>query len=263
MAHVRFQTLSGRFMDVHIPLESNVKDMKSCVAKHWLISAEHQKLAVGDDVLAGYESVGTIVESMPFIAGPLLVTVITTQEVFVEDRQSLIKALVEKLSSGDSRVRWKGLAGLANVVDRCSQREVDFMVSHIEPLLQDGSCADVATKRAALEALRKVSPVGHVGSLQVALVGLRSHAELVRLTAVETIAALTSRGDEAAVNEVLRLLRKQAPAHCKEAAIMALAEIAKEESKNVMEMLTKLSDSQDECIRNAACDAVMMIIRHS
>lgn len=251
-----FQTLGGRPLEVSVPKESLVLDLKRCVCDAWHIEPGHQKLAVGSEVLLDFD----IVES-PCEGGALYITVITTQELLPSDRVSNVSALVGKMVSDDSRVRRNAISNLVHVVDATNQRELVYFVSEVESQVFRGRSA--AAKRAGLDAIVKVSPKGHSASISAAAQNLEDPDELVRLTAVEAVAALTHRGHEPTIYVAKRLSRSRF-ASIKVVGILVLGDVVEEHSpvgREVMHLFEKFSEHSDQAVREAASHAVSSILR--
>jgi len=244
------------------PLASSIEDLKAHVATHWAVPVNHQKLVIGSNVVNGFEPINKFVCNGTCSASlPLDVTVITTKEPLSIDKRDKLQKLSLQFSTGDSFARQAAMSLLKREVDVASEAQVDFFVNAMEgqALHKDAS---VTLKRASLQAISHISPKGHARSIQVALHLLEERNDFVRLTAVETIGTIARRGDGWCIGAARRLLRSSNSMSIV-AGLMVLGEVAEEETRGIMDLLTKFSGHKDEVVREAASEAVLAIIRAS
>lgn len=256
---VCLQTLAGQTLDVSVPLESTVDDLKACVSTAWCVPAHQQQLVVGTDILLGFESIGSLVsKGLCSMDNPLLVTVVTRQQPLAVYTQKHLSLLVGMLTSSDSRSRDGAILGLVKLVDAADHRLVDMFVEEVEANCC-GCSAPIGVKRAGLQALAKVSPNGHAQSIRAAAGSLEDRREFVWLTAVESVSTLAPRGDVATIAIAKRLLRSRR-LQARAAGIMVLGEVALEDTPGVMDLLASFCDHTEEIIRNAGAEAISSII---
>lgn len=253
--NVRLQTLGGRTLEVVVPGDTLAEALLMHVWQAWNVPPRNQQHIFESEVLHGFESIESLHARRPGSDGtPLVVTVITSTQPFPNQRKDQLAFLIEKLAASDSRCQSEAISTLVKVVDVASERELEFFLKSV-PL----ASPSVATRRASLVALARVSPKGHELSIQTALPLLEDCSEFVRLTAVETVAALAPRGHTATIRHGKRLLQSRSSA-VRVAGMMVLGATAHEDTDGIMDLLSKCSDCKEEEVMVAACDAVHEIV---
>jgi len=263
--NVSLSTMGGRSLEANVPIESTATDLKTLISNAWNIPLTHQELVLGSEKLLDFQSIEWISERAMSCnstrdGDKLQITVITSTMPFAKDRNEELLRLIAGISDRDSLCRRNAVSLLMRTIDVTNERELEFFVHHMGELLSPSAGPSENIQRAALGALGKISPLAHDESIKVAARSLKNPSYFVRLTAAETVKALAPRGHAATVSSACALLKK-ASDEVKVTTMILLGGIAKEDSKEVLPLLTKMSDSRNEELSLAAGEAVTEILR--